>query len=799
MLFWKDAYRKKKAAEQARTANKIKQAGNGAEAKQSSEEDSREFPEWYLPEPGYELRQALQSDKPVYLYIPWITEHTNSLIDNIRADDDYILAPLEFIDDLNKNRRPAFRFARANPDLYRKMIIRRLIPIRSHLAGVIMTFDWAPIMRVISHVCEELAIPRILIPHESVFVDKSKYYWDPRAFASLPLAEVTLGWGSLQKSIFVERGYDPERFLSVGAPKFDKYTNYAPKLNRQQYYRIFGLSPELQTILFASQPLDSQLDTRVARESQRRAISDLLDACEVMGLQLIVRLPPSKDNILGTKLSRRLVLSSYAAIDDALCYLVPPEEAICHSDIVASINSTMLFEGFLMGKLPLTTKYVDFDQLWDPCKFAIAKNLKEIKAHLRRYLDSGFIPDPEGKRWAANMFSNGTFDGHSTSRIRKFLIDAAHSGGIAPQRSSLEKVFNKERIDIVAIPMASSEAQLAYEHLKPLLNANLIMDSSSGMKGLLELASVDLFLQWGNASTSADDRQLEIKSALGRELLLIEDGLLPLPVSYCRTPSKCSIVLDDVSPYYDAYRSTRLERLLNHTVLSDDEIVRARNLIDRIVRERISCHVGAPDVPLTIGRPDAPKILLIDQRCDDPSVSAGMADSMTFRRMLQAAVDNYPHHDIIIKQCPGMARGEGNSFYDNQALAFVKNVHHVHIVDYEINPHSLWDIVEEVHTVTSNLGFDALLRGKKVRCYGMPFYAGWGLTVDDFTLERRSLALNIETIFHTLYVQLSRYFNPRMGAVCELEDYLDLFGTRQDPCSAGGRNEESLLPAEIKY
>jgi capsular polysaccharide export protein len=32
--------------------------------------------------------------------------------------------------------------------------------------------------------------------------------------------------------------------------------------------------------------------------------------------------------------------------------------------------------------------------------------------------------------------------------------------------------------------------------------------------------------------------------------------------------------------------------------------------------------------------------------------------------------------------------------------------------------------VDEVHTLTSLAGFQALLRGKPVTCYGQPFYAG---------------------------------------------------------------------------
>jgi capsular polysaccharide export protein len=34
--------------------------------------------------------------------------------------------------------------------------------------------------------------------------------------------------------------------------------------------------------------------------------------------------------------------------------------------------------------------------------------------------------------------------------------------------------------------------------------------------------------------------------------------------------------------------------------------------------------------------------------------------------------------------------------------------------------------VNEVWTMTSLLGFEALIRGKSVTCLGLPFYCGWG-------------------------------------------------------------------------
>jgi len=772
VLFWQDAYRKKQVAEKA--VHGAPSNGNSAAINAPAQTIERAIPGWYRPEEGYELKLAMESSKPIFLYIPWISEHTNALIDNIQSESDYTLAPLDFVTDLNNYRREVLRFARENPDTYRKMIVRRLIPLRPKLAGIIFTFDWAPVMRVIAHVCEELSIPRILIPHESVFMDKDKYYRDPKSFASQPLADVILGWGELQKSIFVDRGYPEARFLSVGAPKFDKYTDYLPNLSRSQYYRLFGLSPSQRTVLFASQPLDSQLNVKVARESQRKAISDLLTVCESLDFQLVVRLPPSKDNILGAALKKRLVLSDRAAIDDPLCYLVPPEEAIYHSDVVASVNSTMMFEGFLMGKMPLSTKYVDFDQIWEPCRFPVATHLAGIRQHLETFRSEGFTADPAGMEWAASQFSNGSFDGRSTTRIRDYLLEAARPGVLTPQRSPLNKVFNRERVDIIAIPSSDVIWQGVQRYLLPMLNANQRIQSNRGKDSLIELASVDLFVQWGITEKVEKKKQMEARNALGRELLIIEDGFVrSVGIGLSGEPG-LSIILDDTTSYYDATKPSRLERLLQSgPELTGPEAARAAALIARIVGNRISKYNHAPDAPLSLGSLHKPKILLLDQRRGDQSVVSGMADDSTFRKMLQEAIRHYPDHDILIKQHPDAITGRKGSYFDNQSLAFLRNVENLFLIDFDVNPHALFDIVEEVHVVTSGMGFEALLAGKTVHCYGMPFYAGWGLTEDRLYLDRRSRKRQLAEVFHFAYVDLSRYYSPDLERACELEALID--------------------------
>jgi capsular polysaccharide export protein len=84
-------------------------------------------------------------------------------------------------------------------------------------------------------------------------------------------------------------------------------------------------------------------------------------------------------------------------------------------------------------------------------------------------------------------------------------------------------------------------------------------------------------------------------------------------------------------------------------------------------------------------------------------------------------------------------------------------------------------LVDEVHVITSLAGFEALLRGKKVTCYGQPFYSGWGLTSDKAPLGRRTRRLALDEliagclILYPTYVsRVTRRFTTPERALDEL-------------------------------
>lgn len=763
-------------------------AGLGAE--------DRAIPAWFQARPTAPTTTVLASGKPVFLYVPWIAEHGDALISRVESDS-YELLAFDMMKGGENNdvRRSILRFARSNPDLYRQMVIRRLVPLRATLAGVIVTFDWAPVMRIIVNVCQELGIPTILIPHESVFIDRDKYYWDPNSQASMPLCDVMLGWGSLQKEIFLERGYPEERFKIVGAPKFDTYFNYSPLLTRQQFCRLFGLDSAKKIILFASQPLDSQLDTAAALNSQRSAILDLLAYCERNDAQLIVRLPPSKDDILGPMLRDMLLRSSHGAFDNATCYLVNPEEALFHCDVITSINSTMLFEGVLQGRYALSLKYVEFTQIWERAGIPAARSLDEATPILDRMLAGTWDRDEEGMRWAAEAFGVGAFDGNASGRIRSYLTEVATGAvRIEPTPGVEARLWRGQVVDVAAIASSDEILGSIQYFLPQLLNVRTLKSSLS--RNPLEMATAEVFFQWGIKSTENKEYQRSLARLLGKPVMIIEDGFIrSMKIGLSGEPG-LSVIIDDTTSYYDATRQSGLERALQEgRTLSDGERRRATLAMRQIVDSRVSKYNHAPDMPLAVGRAGKPKILVVDQRYGDQSVESGLANEKSFKKMLLDAISDHPDHDILVKVHPDAIGGGKKGYYSGQ-LPYIPEAERarVFLVGNDVNPYVLIDLADAVFVVSSGMGFEALMAGKPVHCYGAPFYSGWGVTIDHKPVSRRTRKRSVEEIFHFAYIEASRYVHPETGERIEVEELVALIYRQKSRDLTQGQpsNEPSL-------
>jgi hypothetical protein len=707
-------------------------------------------------------------------FIPWIKEHSDALMGIISPHLNVPVRPIRIIKDEKEQtqRRAAMLYALDSPENLRELVFSKLTPLKGHLHCVIFTFDWLPYMRVISRVCRDLGIPRILIPHESVFAKRSMYYVDSMTGIDTPGADIALAWGRLQSEIYEERRYPVDRVVEVGAPKFDIYRNGTPpQLTRAQYCKVFGLNPAKPIILFAAQPLDSQFDVDVARTAQRKAISDLLELAIAHDLQVIYRTPPTRaSDVIGNELRTRILDSKIAKIDRSGFYKVSPFEALCHADIVTSINSTMLFEGVLLNKPSISLRYTSFESYWEKTSIAFVSNKEELEAKIKDALAGSSAFDLD-IAWAENYLSNGGFDGQAAVRIAAALQDMIDNDRFLPvydPRCDLV-TGNITRAGNVALANLGT-LKTVHQFLPTLINA----DNVGTPRNTAEAHGYDHYLRWGLADTSAKKLADGLFESTGLDPIYVEDGFLRSPGLGVANDPGLAVILDDITPYYDATRLSRMQLILNSDLtLTDEQVARARALIEMIVRRKISKYNHAPVRDMSGVRQRKQAILLVDQRRGDQSIQWGRADDRTFSAMVKAASALSETHDILVKLHPDAITGGKPSCFGTPRFELFMEMPHVIPVTYDVNPYSLLDVVDETWVATSGMGFEALMAGKSVRCFGVPFYAGRGLTTDELLAPERTKTRSLEEMFYVAYLMLSRYVDPRINALCDLEQLID--------------------------
>ena len=104
----------------------------------------------------------------------------------------------------------------------------------------------------------------------------------------------------------------------------------------------------------------------------------------------------------------------------------------------------------------------------------------------------------------------------------------------------------------------------------------------------------------------------------------------------------------------------------------------------------------------------------------------------------------------------------------------------------DVNMAELLPEVDEVHVLTSLTGFEALLRGLPVTCYGRPFYSGWGLTRDMIPAsDRRQRTLTLDELVAGALIEYPVYMNRGGSGLITPEKALDALSAKR------GRGEPS--------
>ncbi len=255
--------------------------------------------------------------------------------------------------------------------------------------------------------------------------------------------------------------------------------------------------------------------------------------------------------------------------------------------------------------------------------------------------------------------------------------------------------------------------------------------------------------------------------------LLLEDGF----IGYWGHPRdahlRLSLIIDNSGIYYDSNGESDLEKIINALSLSESQKARSERLIATIRDFNITKYNRHFVQSSLLNKIDR-YVLLVDQSQNDESIKYGQASSKSFLWMLETALSENPESTVIIKSHPDQKKKNKKGYFGD-----VNHPRVVKLMD-DVAPIDIFARAEVVYTVTSQFGFEALLHRKKVVCFGMPFYAGWGLT-DDRVLasSRRLRKITLQELVYGALISYPAYVHPERLEKCNPEDVIEWIISRR--------------------
>ncbi|MBQ8820203.1 capsular polysaccharide biosynthesis protein [Campylobacter sp.] len=283
------------------------------------------------------------------------------------------------------------------------------------------------------------------------------------------------------------------------------------------------------------------------------------------------------------------------------------------------------------------------------------------------------------------------------------------------------------------------------------------------------------FYGWGRKESGK--KAIELSTKFNGKFKLLEDGFIRSVGLGVDGAKLLSIVEDDIGIYYDATSQSRLEKILSEHKFDNELLQESKWCIDFITTHNISKYNNAPNISKNLIQKyeleNSNNILIIAQTDGDASLVYGLGDKFSTIDMIDAAIKENPNSNILLKIHPDVLNGKKKSDINISNLDSK-----IKIIAEDINPISLLKHINKVYTKTSGMGFEALMCGCECVCFGMPFYAGWGLSDDRVQAPlRRNRTLSIEELFAGAYILYAKYIDAYTGQNTTLKRVLPQINT----------------------
>lgn len=268
---------------------------------------------------------------------------------------------------------------------------------------------------------------------------------------------------------------------------------------------------------------------------------------------------------------------------------------------------------------------------------------------------------------------------------------------------------------------------------------------------------------WGQSPTS--HRGEAIAAKYGAPIVRVEDAFLRSLHPGRSGEPPVGLLIDQTGLHFDPSSPSDLETLLKTHPLDDGALMsRARAGMARMREAHLSKY-SATDPSLA---PPAPGyVLVVDQTVGDASVRASRGNRSRFLEMLFVAQEENPGARIVIKTHPETTAGFRGGHYRSE-----DTTDKIVLCDAPLSPYQLLEGAVAVYTLSSQMGFEAIIAGHKPRVFGGPFYAGWGLTTDEDVFARRRRDLSRSQLFAAAMLLYPQWFDPYANAPGSFEDAL---------------------------
>ena len=264
------------------------------------------------------------------------------------------------------------------------------------------------------------------------------------------------------------------------------------------------------------------------------------------------------------------------------------------------------------------------------------------------------------------------------------------------------------------------------------------------------------------------------KNNLGVDSIIrVEDGFIRSVGLGANLIESSSLIFDKKGIYYDGENLSDLEDTLNKIKITPEEKLRANKLLESLVKLKITKYnLKGKDWDAKKKNKNKEIILALGQVESDASIKFGIPPDSNINsnlELIKVTRETFPKSYLIYKPHPDVAkllRKKGKN--DNRIREYCDE-----IVD-DICIEKMYKKIDRLSVMTSLGGFEGLIRGIPVTTWGIPFYAGWGLTDDklkehEWIKKKRNRVLSLEELIYGCLINYPLYISKLSGRLCSPE------------------------------